>query len=149
MLRFRSCCRAVVLIARQENRKICFLAHSLGGLVVKQALCLSHSSEQRHIQQVGNSIASIIFLGTPHFGAELAAWGVLGAKLAKAVTRPAKNIVHVLKPDSEVLAAIQNGFHNLLRLRRDEGLEIFITCFYEELPFPLVGEVCLPILLGP
>ena len=81
------------------------------------------------------------FLGTPHYGADLAAWGTFGSQVAK-IDRPANtDIVAVLKPGSEVLAVIQDDFHNLFRRRKTENSEIAITCFYEELPFPLVGEV--------
>ena len=40
-----------------------------------------------------------------------------------------------------MLARIQDGFHGLLRIRRDEGSEIALTCFFEELALPVVGKV--------
>ena len=46
-----------------------------------------------------------------------------------------------------MLARIQDGFHGLLRMRRDEGSEIALTCFFEELPLPVVGKVRLTLLL--
>lgn len=50
--------------------------------------------------------------------------------------------VQVLKTDSEVLARIKEDFHALLRRRIEAGnRRIDITCFYEELPLPDVGEV--------
>ena len=56
--------------------------------------------------------------------------------------RPAnKDIVGVLDPGSEMLREVQKGFHTILRLRKDEGSEISITCFYEELPVTSIGEV--------
>ena len=52
------------------------------------------------------------------------------------------SIVEVLRNDSEVLARIQAEFHTMLGARVQEGQRpINITCFYEELPLPGVGEV--------
>jgi hypothetical protein len=51
-------------------------------------------------------------------------------------------IVAVLESDSEVLARVQGSFHTLIRSRsKDERQSIEITCFFEELPLPLVGVV--------
>ncbi len=52
-----------------------------------------------------------------------------------------EDIVGVLEPGSEMLRMVEKGFHNILRLRKDEGSEISITCFYEELRVIGVGEV--------
>jgi hypothetical protein len=125
----------------QENRKILFVAHSLGGLVTENALCLSKSSPETHISRIVDCTVGILFLGTPHFGADLASWAKFGSKLASILTSSNPSIVAVLQPHSEVLANIQKSFHSLLRCRRDEGTEISITCFFEELPLPVVGEV--------
>jgi hypothetical protein len=126
----------------QENRKVLFVAHSLGGLVTENALCISKSSPEKHISRIVDSTIGILFLGTPHFGADLASWAKFGSKLARILTSSNPNIIAVLQPHSEVLAIIQKNFHSLLRNKRDEGTEISITCFYEELPLPVVGEVC-------
>lgn len=54
------------------------------------------------------------------------------------------DIVQVLRTDSEVLARIKEDFHALLRRRIEAGKRrIDITCFYEELPLPGVGEVSI------
>lgn len=120
------------------------VAHSLGGLLAESALCLSKSSAERHIGTVESSMSGVIFLGTPQHGSDLGAWGQLGAALTKVVNRPNKDIIAVLRPGSDMLANIQRDFHSLLRNRIDEGQEINITSFYEELAVPLVGEASLP-----
>jgi hypothetical protein len=125
----------------KEHRKIAFVAHSLGGLVTENALCLSKSSPESHITRIGDCTIGIVFLGTPHFGADLANWASLGTKVTRILAHQNQNIVSVLAPHSEVLSNIQKGFHGLLRRRRDEGAEISITCFFEELPLPIIGEV--------
>jgi len=82
-------------------------------------------------------------MGTPHFGADLASWGRFGTNMASILKRTNADIVAVLEPGSEMLAGIQKGFHSILRLRKDEDSQIEITCFYEELSLPIIGEVIL------
>jgi hypothetical protein len=83
----------------------------------------------------------IAFLGTPHFGADLAKWASFGANLTRGLIATNTKIVGVLKPDSEVLAGIQKRFHAMLDIRRNQGQPIEIVCFYEELPLAFVGLV--------
>jgi hypothetical protein len=109
--------------------------------VTEDALCLSRNSVEIHIQQVEHRTIAIAFLGTPHHGADLAAWAAFGTNIANIVKCVNTDIVSVLKPGSEMLARIQKDFHNVLRSRVKDGAEIFITCFFEELALPLVGEV--------
>jgi hypothetical protein len=118
-----------------------FVVHSLGGLVTEDALCISRSSPEKHVRQIGECTLAIAFLGTPHHGSDLAAWAKYGAIIANVVKHANPDIVSVLKPGSEMLASVQKGFHNILRLRKDEGTEIAITCFFEEHALWLLGEV--------
>ena len=124
-------------IGMQEDRKIVFVAHSLGGLVTQDCLNLSRSNAEKHLQQISCCTIGIVFLGTPHHGADTAAWAKFGATIANTIKHVNTDIVSVLKPGSEMLARVQDGFHNLLRLRRDENSEIAVTCFFEELPLPI------------
>ena len=66
---------------------------------------------------------------------------MLGARLAKSFRRANTDIIKVLSPGSEMLAAIQDRFANILNHRLSEGSKISITCFYEELAMPLGGLV--------
>lgn len=124
-----------------EALKIIFVAHSLGGLVVESALDLSRGSTEPHLRDLETCTAGICFLGTPHLGSDLAQWGKLGALFAKTFRRANTDIIKVLSPGSEMLAAIQGRFFNILSHRQNEGAKISITCFYEELAMPLGGLV--------
>jgi len=124
-----------------ENRKIIFVMHSLGGLVVQNALALSKSSPEAHLQKVQTNTVGLAFLGTPHFGADLALWGAYGTQLLNIVKKSNKEIVQVLKPDSEMLAIIQKRFHEILRSRQAANQPIWVACFHEELPLPVLGMV--------
>lgn len=124
-----------------ETRKLLFVAHSLGGLVTEHALSLSRHAAEKHLHQVERCTAGIVFLGVPHCGADLASWGKFGTRMVGILRRANKDIVGVLDPGSEMLREVQKGFHIILRLRKDEGSEISITCFFEELPVIAIGEV--------
>ena len=124
-----------------ETRRILFVAHSLGGLVVEQALNHSRSAAETVLRQIERYTAGVVFLGVPHCGADLAAWASIGTRMANVLRRANKDIVGVLKPGSEVLRAVEKGFSSILSLRKEEGSQIFVTCFYEELPVVGVGEV--------
>ena len=124
-----------------ETRKILFVAHSLGGLVIKYALSHSRSAVERFLHQIEQYTAGIVFLGVPHCGADLGSWTSFGTRIINVLKRANEDIVEVLKPGSEMLRVVEKNFHNILRLRKEEGSEISITCFYEELPIIGIGEV--------
>lgn len=124
-----------------ETRKILFVAHSLGGLVIEHALSYSRNAVERFLHQIEHYTAGIAFLGVPHCGADLGSWASFGTRMISVLKRANEDIVGVLEPGSEMLRMVENGFHRILRLRKDEGSEISITCFYEELRVIGVGEV--------
>lgn len=124
-----------------ESRKIIFVAHSLGGLIVEHAINHSRSAAERHPRQIEQYTAGIVFLGVPHCGSDLAAWASIGTRMVSILRRANKDIVDVLKPGSEILRLVEKGFRSILSLRQDEGSKISVVCFYEELPVIGVGEV--------
>ncbi|KAK4443240.1 Alpha/Beta hydrolase protein, partial [Podospora aff. communis PSN243] len=86
---------------------IVFVAHSLGGIVVKDAIHRSEACQQR--------CRFIVFLGTPHRGSESADWGKIAANLAALALQDSnRRILDALKVESEVLDNIQENFVNLL-----------------------------------
>lgn len=91
----------------------------------------------------------MIFLGTPHSGSGLAKWAEILAKSIGLIKQTNPKILDVLNSDSEVLARVQTGFHNMVRARAESepSRSIKITCFYEELPLPGLGEVGKFIML--
>ncbi len=124
-----------------EDRKILFVGHSLGGLVIEHALSHSRKSVEKFLRKIEQLTMGIVFLGVPHCGADLEAWELFGTRLANIVKRPNEDLLGVLKPGSEMLHLVENDFHKILRLRKDEEFEISITCFYEELDVRLIGQV--------
>ena len=128
-----------------ETRKIIFVAHSLGGLVVEQALTHSKSSAEQHLNQIERCTIGIVFLGVPHCGSDLQAWAMIGGRIVSVLRQTNKDIINVLNPDSEMLHMVENNFHAVLRQRKDDRTEI--VCFYEELAVTGIGEVLIHISL--
>ncbi|KAL9025121.1 MAG: hypothetical protein Q9196_006007 [Gyalolechia fulgens] len=83
---------------------IVFLAHSLGGIVVKDAIRRSSEACRRRIKL-------IIFLGTPHRGSSWTGWGKIASNLARVALQDShKKIIETLEVDSEVLENIHDEF---------------------------------------
>ncbi|VUC23865.1 unnamed protein product [Clonostachys rosea] len=82
---------------------IVFIAHSLGGILVKIAIHLSDKCRSQ--------TRLIIFLGTPHRGSRLADWGKILSDLSRvALQEPNSKILRGLQVDSEVLENIHEEF---------------------------------------
>ena len=95
------------------------------------------------IFQVEQHTIGVAFLGTPHHGSNKAAWGKYAASVVNIVRKSNKDVVNVLRPDSEMLRIIQLEFHYLLRSRHNESRSLNLTCFYEELDVKGIGFVSL------
>ncbi|MCJ1393159.1 hypothetical protein MMC18_006031 [Xylographa bjoerkii] len=124
-----------------KTRRIVFVAHSLGGLVVEKALCLSQYKAEPHLRRIAESTMGMMFFGTPHLGADLAVWAKAGAELANVLRKNNSRIVGVLEPSSEMLADIRDGLGELFRIRYESRDSLFIACFWEALPVTGVGEI--------
>ncbi|KAK8063178.1 hypothetical protein PG996_007830 [Apiospora saccharicola] len=64
-------------------RPIILIAHSLGGIVVKEMLSLAHNSSDDRIKTIAQSTAAVVFLGTPHRGSQ---WAKLGDTVSKIIS---------------------------------------------------------------
>ncbi|KAK3391258.1 hypothetical protein B0H63DRAFT_365230, partial [Podospora didyma] len=51
-----------------SGRPLLFVAHSLGGLLVKEVLRRSQHAEEPGLQEIVKSTSAVVFLGTPHRG---------------------------------------------------------------------------------
>lgn len=120
-----------------RERPIVFIAHSLGGLVCEQALLICREGDM-NLEKVFQSTKGIIFMGTPHSGADLADWGHALAKYLKVVRHTNPAIVGVLQRKSEVLTAVQQQFQQSLL---KPGVDLRIYCFFEEKPVLGVGII--------
>ena len=122
------------------ERPLIFVGHSLGGLVIKRALIYSSEimgEKTEHLRSVFISTIGILFMGTPHKGSEIGAWGTYLEWLCHAVvpkkildTQP--HLVSALRSNSETLQNIDNSF-----LKMMGRFNIFY--FYEAKPTDIKG----------
>lgn len=124
-----------------ETRPLIFVVHSLGGIIAKKAILLSQDNREEHLQGIFKCTKGIIFMGTPHRGAWMAAWAKIPVSALGVVKSMNGRLLKALGPDEELLESIQDDFGRLLRLMTISETPIEITCFFEELPLPVVGKV--------
>ena len=129
-------------IRKAAERPLIFIAHSLGGLVVKRALI--YSSELRgyhteHLRSIYVSTYGILFLGTPHRGADMAVWGsqlqwIFSVVLPKKVVDSEPQLLQALVTNSETLQNIDRHFYQILP-------RFHIYFFHEGKPTNLKGTL--------
>lgn len=143
---------SALAIARRKcrGRKIIFVAHSLGGLVLKE-VC-SHSpiklifnahmpifkalrrsytaiAEHKDFRDIYYSTFAIMFFGTPHRGSDYADLGSLAKKIAIATGFDATDkILQNLKPNAEYVQMLREEFNKMLV---DPEANIFLDTFQE------------------
>ncbi|KAI1854202.1 hypothetical protein JX266_001343 [Neoarthrinium moseri] len=119
-------------------RPIVFIAHSLGGIVVKELLRQSKAFEgqQMHLHDVYQSTQGIVFFGTPHGGADPRGFvHHVVEKVLKCMGFSANaKIVESLLPTSERLKELRDEFGSMARLQKWS-----IHCFQEQLGVAALG----------
>ena len=128
---------AIIAIRQTEGsepRPLIFVAHSLGGIVCKDALLQSSKSNDLIMKGVFNDTVGLIFMGTPHTGAGLAWWAKVPANALGVVKSTNKKLLEILETENEILTRIQNEFMQQIRSTVNTPNEIQIVCFYETLP---------------
>lgn len=129
-------------IRKASERPIIFVAHSLGGLVVKRALI--YSSEIRgiyteHLRSIYVSTFGILFLGTPHKGSDVAEWGsrlewICSVALPSKLVDTQPQLVDALKKNNETLQNIDRQFIQLMN-------RFHVYFFHEGKPTNLKGTL--------
>lgn len=139
----------------KQTRPIIFVCHSLGGIVVKKvvlrsrlsiggvllsfnlkALILAHETGV-YYAEILSSCRGIIFMGTPHRGADIASWALRVSQIANTVallslrTDLLKNLTY----NSTILRDISTQF-----VHRAMGIQIR-TFIEREFALPLSGLV--------
>lgn len=131
---FLNCLANERMDAQASKRPIIIVAHSLGGLLCKDALRLSQNNAEARLCAIFEQIRGIIFIATPHGGSWLAKWAKTSANLLGVVKTADISLLSLLETDSEVLNRIHDDFLSMLIKRQTEHRSINIACFYEVLP---------------
>ncbi|KAF5661986.1 P-loop containing protein [Fusarium denticulatum] len=124
-----------------SSRPLVFVAHSLSGLVCKEAILLSRNNPELHLRGLFEYIRGILFLGTPHKGSWIADWARIPASVLGIVRCANKSLLRILETDDKYLQSIQDRFWSMVREQQKSGRDLEITCFFEELPLSRVGKV--------
>jgi len=124
-----------------SSRPLVFVAHSLGGLICKEAILLSRNNPEPHLCGLFESTKGIIFMGTPHKGSWMADWAKIPASAIGFVKSTSKSLLEILETNSQYLESIQTRFLAMLRQQREAGRRLEVTCFLEELPLPVIGQI--------
>ena len=100
------------------NHPIVFVAHSLGGIVVKRGLIYSSGKRgphTEHLRSIAVSTHGILFLGTPHFGCDTAKWSFWSDNVTRVTLERGLHgrLMGALKPNSETLQNIERQFVEL------------------------------------
>jgi hypothetical protein len=121
------------------GRPIVFVAHSLGGLLVKEALVESRKQgHDSNKMDVYKSTQGIVFFGTPHKGSNDAKWGLIFKTIASVAFDTNDKVLRALEPNSELLDKLARDFQDIL----DEG-KLKICSLLES-----AGKIGLPIFNG-
>ncbi|KAG9518626.1 hypothetical protein KCU93_g8357, partial [Aureobasidium melanogenum] len=115
-----------------ETRPIIFIGHSLGGIIIKEALIRSweckHSAQDDRLGAIFPATVGVIFMATPHRGsptASLAQYAVNAARIA--LQSPNRHIIDVLEVDNKTLEKQRTSFGAIIKPSK-------LRCAYEELP---------------
>ena len=101
---------------RQEaqDRPLIFVAHSLGGIILKETLRRSSIERDLALRDIFASTRAVFFLGTPHRGSD---WTDLGNTVRRIVSAAgldtASQNLHTLRFDSPELELCQESFLQL------------------------------------
>ncbi|KAK8071197.1 SesB protein [Apiospora hydei] len=99
------------------ERPISLIAHSLGGIVVKEMLRKSSTCGQSHLRPVFSSMVGVVFFGTPHGGADPRSFLKTVAEHLLRATGFTVNqqIADTLLPSSERLRELRDEFAPMAR----------------------------------
>ncbi|KAH0553285.1 hypothetical protein GP486_006582, partial [Trichoglossum hirsutum] len=105
----------------QPSRPLVFIAHSLGGIVVKEALRRSEGYRacQTHLYSIYDATVALICFGTPHSGADPRS---VVCRVAEAVVRLTgftvnDQLINSLLPRSEQLRELREEFSKMSRAK--------------------------------
>nr|KAK5448552.1 hypothetical protein LTR18_001640 [Exophiala xenobiotica] len=117
------------------GRPIIFVAHSLGGVLVKDAIIQSRKyDDQPHLQDISTSCHAICFFGTPHRGSHAAEYGdILTSTISIAPGGPSayKEVLRGLKLNSEKLSQVEADFNAFLNRSIPVSQKIKLYSFQE------------------
>ncbi|KAK3681716.1 hypothetical protein B0T22DRAFT_300246 [Podospora appendiculata] len=117
---------------RPLGRRTILVAHSLGGIVVKEMLSMADVSEDAAVKDIVCSIAGVVFLGTPHRGSSrMASLGDTVRQAASSILRldTSSHTIQALGLQSDDLERCQDAFARIW-----SAYDFKVKTFQEGLP---------------
>ncbi|MCJ1396455.1 hypothetical protein MMC18_009345 [Xylographa bjoerkii] len=116
-----------------KDRPIIFVAHDLGGIIVKRALVEAKLDDT--YTSIRNATYGIAFFGTPHKGSNFAKLGNLAVSIIKSLLRqPSNSFMQALIKDSLFSNNLADDFRHCLE-------DYYVLSFFETLPTKMVGII--------
>jgi hypothetical protein len=111
------------------------VGHSLGGLVLAQVIYGGDkASPGNNIRSVSDKVVGMLFLGTPFYGSPTATWGESFRRVLDLVRRESdRNTLGNLKPDSQTLKPLRDGFPEAIQKRGLSEAKIGVSYCFEKL----------------
>jgi hypothetical protein len=116
-----------------------FVAHSLGGLVVEEALLLASDSLHDSHHNIVHATSGIIFLGTPNHGSSNDITRVL--EYCASLGTGKRRFVAGSHPFAELSSQLGHIHKAFQEYRTRKLTQFHIISFFEELPIPGFGLV--------
>lgn len=92
-----------------------FVVHSLGGIIVKDALNRSSSNEGTRWKEIAPATYGVIFLGTPHRGSKSASMGKMAFRITQVFTQtPNLKLLQGLEKHSDNLDMVGDSFRQTI-----------------------------------
>ncbi|KAJ4167387.1 hypothetical protein NW754_011202 [Fusarium falciforme] len=121
----------LALASSPTTRPIILVAHSLGGLIVKQTLISLSKSKNEDDAKLVQAVYGIVFFGVPHDGMDIS------SLIPMVGDGPNRFLIESIgRINSQILSIQQREFHTVLGGEGDS--EIF--CFYETVESPTAQE---------
>ncbi|KAL3952385.1 hypothetical protein ACCO45_012328 [Purpureocillium lilacinum] len=117
---------------KRSHLPIIFIGHSLGGIIIKQALCAQDSEE------VVSDTSGIVFLGTPHLGSSVSVAGAVLAFVTRVLGSDATLLLSLKSHDGQ-LSNLAARFRSCVAPNENRGRRVQIISFYETKSMYLLG----------
>ncbi|KAH7305022.1 hypothetical protein B0I35DRAFT_382185, partial [Stachybotrys elegans] len=120
----------LALLSNATTRPIIFIAHSLGGLILKQVIILMSKSKREEDQELLRAVCGILFFGVPHDGMDI------GSLIAMVEDNPNRFLLESIGNMNPSISQ-HRDFSDALSTNGQCG----IVCFYETLTSPTAKRV--------
>jgi hypothetical protein len=124
-----------------QQRPICFVCHSLGGIVLKEALVISNKATglmHRELHEVMRNTHGLVLIGVPNLGLRYEQlWTILGGETNESLVR--ELLVRSDGEPSQFLNVLTKEFSDIA-IDRQAPFEI--TSYYETLRSPTIVSTC-------